>query len=188
MEHRLKRALSTPFIILAAFLIWFWEWLWEPLQNFMAWIGRLPILRSVEATVARLPRYLALACFVVPGLVLLPFKLVGLYFLAHGAPLLGLATFLAAKVVGTALVARIFTLTRHSLLEIAWFARTYAALLRFKTYVYERLHQHPVYRHVARLLAGVRERARRVRRGLFHHLRSRWRAVLRRAARRNRAV
>ena len=143
MEHRLKRALTTPFILLAAFVLWFWEWLWEPLQRAMTWLGRLPLLRQVDAWVAQAPRYIALALFVVPGVVLLPFKLAGLYFLAHGAPLLGVATFLAAKVVGTALLARIFTLTRPQLLQIVWFARCYTAVTRFKAAVFERLHAHP---------------------------------------------
>jgi len=131
MEHRLKRALTTPFILLAAFVLWFWEWLWEPLQGAMARLARWPLLRQVDAWVAGAPRYVALALFLLPGAALLPFKLAGLYFLAHGAPLLGVLTFMAAKIVGTALLARIFTLTKPQLLTIGWFARSYAAVTRF---------------------------------------------------------
>ncbi|MBT9519564.1 MAG: hypothetical protein IV101_01605, partial [Dechloromonas sp.] len=60
MESKLKRLLTPPFIILAAFLLWFWEWLWEPLELIMARIGRLPVLRLAEAWISRAPRYLAL--------------------------------------------------------------------------------------------------------------------------------
>ena len=67
MEQRLKRLLTTPFIILAALLLWFWEWMWEPLEHFMAMIGRWPVLRLVEARIAGAPRYVALACFIIPG-------------------------------------------------------------------------------------------------------------------------
>lgn len=186
MEHRLKRALTTPFILLAAFVLWFWEWLWEPLQRAMAWLGRLPLLRQIDAWVARAPRYIALALFVVPGAVLLPFKLAGLYFLAHGAPLLGVMTFLSAKVVGTALLARIFTLTKPQLLQIGWFARSYAAVTRFKAAVFDRLHAHPAYQRIHAALSALRRQARQVHRGLVYHLRCRWRAIMRRSQRRGR--
>lgn len=186
MESKLKRLLTPPFIILAAFLLWFWEWLWEPLERLMARIGQWPVLRLVEAWISRAPRYLALVCFVIPGAVLLPFKLLGLYFLGHGAPLLGLGTFLAAKVVGTALVARIFALTKPQLMEIGWFVRTYAVVVRFKNYVFETLHQHPVYQRTRALLVALRLRLRGIRGGLLAHSVRRWKAVYRLSRRRGR--
>lgn len=186
MEYRLKRVLTTPFIVLAAFLLWFWEWLWDPLQALMARLGRLPVLRRIEAQAARAPPYAALALFVLPGISLLPFKLAGLYFIAHGKPLLGLATFLTAKLVGTALVARLFTLTKPQLLHIGWFARSYAAVLRFKTFVAERLHRNQAYRWVRATLFHWRQQARQLRRGIVYHLRCRWVAVLRLSRRRGR--
>ena len=186
MEYRLKRALTTPFILLAAFLLWFWEWLWDPLQALMARLGRLPVLRRAEALAAGAPPSVALTLFVLPGISLLPFKLAGLYFMAHGKPLLGVATFMAAKVVGTALVARLFTLTKPQLLQIGWFARSYAALLRFKTFIAERLHRHPAYRWARAVLHRWRQQARSLRRGIAYHLRCRWVAVLRLSRRRGR--
>lgn len=186
MEQRLKRLLTPPFIILAALLLWFWEWLWEPLERFMAMVGRWPVLRQIDAWIARAPRYIALACFIIPGAVLLPFKLLGLYFIGHGAAFLGIGTFLAAKVVGTALVARIFALTKPQLLEIAWFARAYAAVVRFKNYVFDTLHQHAVYQRTRAVLVAFRLRLRGVRRGLFSHSLRRWKAVYRLSRRRGR--
>jgi len=186
MEHRLKRLLTPPFIILAAFVLWFWEWLWGPLEHFMAMIGRWPMLRLVEARISSAPRYLALVCFVIPGAVLLPFKVIGLYFIAHGAAFLGIGTFLAAKVVGTALVARIFSLTKPQLMEITWFARAYAAVARFRNYVFAALHQHPVYQRTRTTLLALRQRLKGVRRGLFSHSMRRWRAVYRLSRRRGR--
>jgi hypothetical protein len=183
MKQLLKRLLTPPFIILAALLMWFWEWLWEPLEQIMAKIGRLPVLRLAEAWISRAPRYLALVCFVIPGAVLLPFKILGLYFLGHGAPLLGVSTFLAAKVVGTALVARIFTLTKSQLMEIGWFARSYVVVVRFKNYVFATLHQHPLYQRTRAFLQALR---RGVRSGLLAHSLRRWRAVYRLSRRRGR--
>lgn len=186
MERRLKRVLTPPFILLAALLLWFWEWLWEPLERLMARLGRWPLLRQADGLIAGAPPYAALACFLIPGAALLPFKLVGLYFIAHGAPLLGIATFLAAKVVGTALLAHVFSLTRPQLLQIAWFARAYAAVVAFRNRVFATLHQHPLYRRTRARLLATRRRFRHLRRGLFYHLASRWRAVRRRSRKRDR--
>lgn len=188
MEAKLKRLLTPPFIILAALVLWFWEWLWEPLERVMAKIGQWPVLRLVDAWIANTSRYVALACFVIPGLTLLPFKVIGLYFLAHGAPILGVATFFSAKVVGTALVARIFALTKPQLMEIAWFARTYVVVVRFKNYIFDTLHQHPVYRRTRAALTAFRQRVQGVRRGLFFHGMRRWKAVYRLSRRRGRPI
>lgn len=186
MEQRLKRLLTPPFIVLAALLLWFWEWLWEPLEHFMVMLGRWPVLRLVETWIARAPRYVALACFIIPGAVLLPFKLIGLYFIGHGAAFLGICTFLAAKVVGTALVAHIFTLTKPQLMEIAWFARAYGAVVRFRTYVFDTLHHHPLYQRTRATLLALRQKLRSARRGILSLAIRRWRAVYRIFRRRSR--
>ncbi len=61
--------------------------------------------------------------FATPSLLLIPVKLAALYFIAHGQPALGFLTAAAAKIVGTALVARIYTLTQKNLLRIGKFNR-----------------------------------------------------------------
>lgn len=179
MTLRLKRLLTPPFILLAAFVLWFWEWLWEPLERLMEYIGQLPLLHQLEGWIAKAPPVLALLCFFIPGAALLPFKLAGVYFIAHGAPLLGIATFLAAKLVGTALVARIFSLTKPQLLQIGWFARLYTRVTAFRDRVFAALHAHPLYQRIHAALCALRGRVRQVRRGLMYHLTRRWRAVMR---------
>ncbi len=188
MESKLKRLLTPPFIVLAALILWFWEWLWEPLARVMAQIGRWPVFRLAEAWLANTSCYVALACFAIPGILLFPFKILGLYFLTHGAPILGLTTFFAAKVVGTALVAHVFTQTRTQLMEIAWFARAYGAVLRFRHYVFASLHRHPAYRRTKAVLAALRPSLQGISRGLFFHTWRRWKAVYRHVRRRGRAA
>ncbi|WP_431259849.1 hypothetical protein ACQ86G_06605 [Roseateles chitinivorans] len=111
--------------VVLAIVILFEEWGWEPLQRAMAAIGRLPVLRHLEAVVSRLPPYLALVVFFLPGLLLLPIKLLALWLIGIGRPGLGLSVIVLAKVVGTAVVARIFALTRPALMSLPWFARLY---------------------------------------------------------------
>lgn len=118
--------------VLLALAILFEEWGWEPLQRAMAAIGRLPVLRQLEAVVRRLPPYLALIVFLLPGLMLLPIKLLALWLIGIGRPGLGLAVIVLAKVVGTAVVARIFALTHPALMTLPWFARLYARWTTWK--------------------------------------------------------
>lgn len=111
--------------LVLALVILFEEWGWEPLQRAMATIGRLPVLRQLEAVVRRLPPYAALVVFFLPGLMLLPIKLLALWLIGIGRPGLGLCVIALAKVVGTAVVARIFALTQPALMSLPWFARLY---------------------------------------------------------------
>ncbi|MCU1268596.1 MAG: transrane protein [Acidobacteria bacterium] len=154
------RILTSPFVILAAIVILIEDWLWQDLARLAAAIGRLPILRSVEAFIVSLPPYPALLFFATPALLLLPLKLVALYFVSHGQATLGVLTIIAAKFAGTAVVARIFTLTRSQLLRIGWFAWLYQRFLAFKNHIYGTLKSTAIYRIVHELHLRMREALR----------------------------
>jgi hypothetical protein len=178
MKRLLKRLLAAPFVLIAAIVILFEEWLWDDLQRIAAAIGRLPLLRQIESLIASLPPYVALAMFAAPSLLLIPLKLAALYFIAHGQPILGLVTAIGAKIAGTALVARIYTLTHSNLLRIGWFAWLHAWFLTFKTRIHEAIKSSGIYKEARRL--GLRMRAAAAeffskRRTLW---RSRWEAAI----------
>jgi hypothetical protein len=125
----LRRILSTLFNftvgpVLALILI-FEEWGWEPLARLMARLAKLPLWARMEAFIVRLPPYGALVVFFVPALMLLPVKLLALYWVSRGHTFFGIAVVLAAKMLGTAAVARLFALTQPALMQLAWFARLY---------------------------------------------------------------
>lgn len=130
---------------LLAILLWLEEWLWEPLGELMRRIGRLPLIRQLEGLIAHAPPWLALACFAIPLLSLLPFKIAGLWLFGRGHVLSGLGMFFSAKVVGTALGARIFALTRPALMRLAWFARLWAWFVALRERVYARVMANPVW-------------------------------------------
>ena len=90
---------------LLALLILFEEWGWEPLQQAMARMARLPVLGAIERWVGSLSPGPALATFLVPSLLLVPVKLAALWFIGEGQPMMGLAVLVLAKLVGTAVVA-----------------------------------------------------------------------------------
>lgn len=157
----LRRSLGFGFALVFAFLLWLEDWLWEPLAELMRRLGTLPVLRQIEALLRRAPPWLALACYAVPVLSLLPFKIVGLYLLGKGHIVLGGGVFILAKLVGTALCARIFALTRHTLMKLAWFARLWRGFVALREAVYARVTSHPVWRAMRRYRLALKRQIRR---------------------------
>lgn len=165
---RWGRRLLAPLVYLAALLLMLEEWLWETTQALLARIPDWPWLLTLQRWVGKLPPYAALVIFVAPSLLLVPVKLLALLSITHGHPTLGLAIIIAAKVLGTALVARIYALTRKSLLSLAWFARWHDKLLAFKDRVIAQLHASAGWRRARRLVLALRH--------ALQALRQRWQA------------
>jgi hypothetical protein len=106
-------------------IIFFEEWGWKPLARLMARIARFPLVGWLESKISLAPPRLALALFLVPAIILLPFKLGAFWLIAHGQKFLGLSLILIAKLVSTALLGRLFHLTERQLMSFAWFAKAY---------------------------------------------------------------
>ena len=143
-------------MFVAALLLFVEEVLWEAVKRLMALLGRLPLVHALETRIAHLPPYGAALVFLAPGALLLPVKIAALWLIAHGHALLGIETILTAKVVGTALVARIFTLTRPTLMTLAWFATLHDFIMRWR----ERLYGFVKASHAWQWLSALRQRVR----------------------------
>lgn len=120
----LRRAMRALLLSLAALVIFIEEWGWRPLSAALARIARWPPLARLEALIAKAPPRLALVLFVVPAVALFPVKLAALWLIHEGQATLGVLVIVAAKLLGTALVGRLFVLTKDQLMQFAWFART----------------------------------------------------------------
>jgi hypothetical protein len=160
MLKKFLRALSFPFVALAAVILWFEEWLWEPIERLMRWMGGLPVLRDLEELARRAPPYVALLLFAVPAAALLPFKIVGLWLIARGHTGLGLLVFLAAKGIGTALLAWILSLTKPALMQLGWFAWLWSGFMRVKAWVYQRVTNHRAWAYTRDAMRRLRESLR----------------------------
>jgi len=132
LSHKIRKYLLAPFVYTAALLLLLEEWLWNASKRLFARLPLIPFVARLEAWIAGVPPYVALIIFVLPSLLLLPVKILALMSIAHGHPTLGLVIIVSAKVLGTALVARLYTLTQKSLLLLPWFARYRDVILRFK--------------------------------------------------------
>ena len=148
-----------------ALVILFEEWGWAPISRLMARIGDLPVFRQIEALIKRLPPYAALALFLLPTLMLLPIKLLALWLIGIGRAKLGLLVILLAKVVGTAVVARLFALTQPALMQLAWFARWYARWLDWKGQLLSWVRASAAWRWGRAFKRRVRSQVRRLFRG-----------------------
>ena len=178
LRRTLRRILAAPFVLVAAVVILIEDWLWDDLARVAAAIGRLPVFSALEALIGRLPPYGALSLFALPTLLLVPVKLLAVWVLAQGHTWLGLGIAGAAKLAGTALVARIYALTEARLLTIAWFASLHRRVVDFRAAVYGFLDSNPAYRLARRLVGRFKDWRLRVlsRRSL---LPVRWSAALR---------
>jgi hypothetical protein len=119
----LWRVLRAVLLAFAALVLAIEEWGWRPLS---AWAGRLarwaPFAR-LEARIRRASPRTALLLFLVPAAALFPVKLLALWCIHIGRAVLGVSIIVAAKLLGTALVGRLFVITEPQLMTYRWFAR-----------------------------------------------------------------
>jgi hypothetical protein len=150
--------LRTAAEVLLALVIVFEEWGWRPLAELLGRLARWRPWAAIESVVVRLPPYPALAVFVLPSALLLPLKFLALFLIARGQIVLAGLLFAVAKVVATALVARLFMLTQPALMQIGWFAWGYNIVVPWKNALVDRVHASWPWR------AGrvVKERLRRL--------------------------
>jgi hypothetical protein len=143
--------------LLLAIVIVFEEWGWRPLADLLGRLARWRPWAQLEYGIARLPPYAALVVFVLPSTLLLPLKFLALFLVAKGQLVLAALLFAAAKVVATALVARLFMLTQPALMQIGWFTWAYDTVMPWKDALTEHVRSSTVWR-TGRLL---KERAKR---------------------------
>lgn len=99
------------------------EFGWRPLSAWLARLARWPPLHRLETRIQRLPARLALGLFLVPAVLLFPLKLAALALIHAGHAASGVVLIVGAKVLGTAVVGRLFVLLEPQLMEFAWFVR-----------------------------------------------------------------
>jgi hypothetical protein len=161
LSHKIRKYLLAPFVYTAALLLLLEEWLWNASKRIFARLPLIPFVARLEAWIAGVPPYVALIIFVLPSLLLLPVKILALMSIAHGHPTLGLVIIVSAKVLGTALVARLYTLTQKSLLLLPWFARYRDVILRFKDRMIAQLRATHAWQQVEAGLAAFKAARRR---------------------------
>ena len=170
----LGRAARLILQTLIALIIVFEEWGWRPLAAALGKLARLKPIAWLEAQIQRLPPYGALLVFGAPSILILPLKLVAVFLIASGREFEATLLFIGAKIVGTAIVARLFQLTEAQLLQIPWFARAYGVFMPWKDALTAWIHGSWPWRY-GRV---VKERVRRVVQPLARAIRAEAAALL----------
>ena len=156
-----RAPIVTVLQIIAALIVLFEEWGWKPLSDFLAYLARFAPLAALERWIASLPPYGALAVFALPTALLLPLKFLAMWLLATGKYWTATALFAGAKVASTAFVARIFTLTKPTLMQIGWFARAYNWFVPWKDALFVQIRASWVWRYGRMVKSRVRLTAKR---------------------------
>lgn len=180
----MRSAVEGAVSIALALVLLFEEWGWRPLMAALGWLARFRIVARIEAGIARLPPYAALVVFAAPSLILLPVKIIGLWLLSKGQILAAGGLLAVAKVTSTALVARIFMLTRPALMRLAWFARLYNWFMPWKEALFAKIRASFVWRY-GRM---VKNRAKQMARRFMERLRPRVQTLMSEARQRARQL
>ena len=160
----LKRILRSLLFGILAILLLFEEWGWEPLANLFRRLARLPLWAQLERQIAGLPRWGALLVFGAPMVALLPVKLLALYLFGRGHAVTGLLLLIAAKLLGTAVLARLFQLTQPALMQFTWLAHWHPRWKAWKDGLMTKIRQSEPWRMGRRLKARARVWAAAMRR------------------------
>lgn len=135
--------------VLLALLLLFEEWGWRPLSNLLAQLARFRPWAILEQWIAGLSPYGALVALAVPSGVIIPAKLIGVYFLATGHFVLAGVVILCAKLIGTGLVARIFLLTKPALMQIGWVRTAYERFVPWQEALFARVRASWIWRYAS---------------------------------------
>jgi hypothetical protein len=138
-----RRVLGVVF----ALVVLFEQWGWRPLSNALKALAHLAPVAALERVISRLPPYGALVTFALPSALLVPLKLTALYLIANGHAFSAGALFIGAKIVGTAVVARLYQLTEPQLMQIAWVRRVHDVVMPRLHAVHEAIRQSWAWRY-----------------------------------------
>lgn len=162
-DNRLRKWAKYPFVLVATAILLFEEFVWFALLAFMTKIGHLPVFKQIEAWMGTLGKWGSLALFALPVAALFPVKIFALWLMGAHHPFLGAVTFVLAKIVGTALFARIYTIAEPKIMRFERLRKWRDAFLRLRKKLHDWLHEQPFYVNAKAYVARVREDFRNAR-------------------------
>jgi len=143
--------------LLAIFLI-IEEWLWDLLSAFGHSLVHWLNLESLELWLTRTSPNMALVAFSIPILIVTPINLAALGLLANSLILQGILMEVLAKLLGTLLVARVFSLTKPQLLTFSFLSFIYTNITRWLQWAHQKVTETPVYRWAKQLKTAAKAR------------------------------
>jgi hypothetical protein len=134
----------------------FEDFVWDRITVLVGIIARWGLIARLERWVLNRGRYATLALFALPISALVPIKLTAVYLIVSGHALAGILVIIAAKVVGTAISARLYIIAQPKLMTFEAFVRVRAKVLHFKDWARQVLAGLRVPEAIARVRAVLR--------------------------------
>ncbi|HEY4251919.1 MAG TPA: hypothetical protein VGM87_11980 [Roseomonas sp.] len=122
LRHTLRLALKSVLLVCAFAVVLWEETVWRWARALAAILARIPLVAKLEPLVQRLDARLVFLLFLIPIALLLPLKIAALWLIAHHHVVAGLALVIGAKLLGTAISARLYHLAQPRLMELPSFA------------------------------------------------------------------
>jgi hypothetical protein len=152
------RRITRPLLILLAIVFLIEAWLWRHLEpvveRIVAWLPLRAVKARLAGIIRKLPPAATLVVFVVPLAALFPLKVLGLWLLAHKYWIAAGGVLVFAKLVGVAITAFVFEVTRPKLLQLRWFRWLYDHVLIGLDWAHGLVA--PIRRRIGRLLRILR--------------------------------
>ena len=157
-----KRRLFRPLMLVLAIVFLVEAWVWQGCvalgRQIIALIPWTRLKARIAAFIAVMPAPVALIIFLIPLAIVEPFKIIAIWLIAVGHPILGALGWVAMQFAGVGLVAVAFDLTREKLLSMPWFVWVYEKFLAFHAYAHALVE--PYKAAVLREMRGLRDWAR----------------------------
>ncbi|WP_347987852.1 hypothetical protein [Methylomonas sp. AM2-LC] len=150
----MKKLLLT---LLAVILI-IEEWLWDILLAAGHYLVELLRLQNFERWLSQVSPNIALFAFMIPILIVTPINLAAFWLLLHGMLLEGILLEVLAKLLGTLLVARVFTITKTQLLTFSGIALVYTTISGWLHWAHAKIVETPIYIYSKQLKLRVKAR------------------------------
>ncbi len=161
-RHPLIRALlRLPLLLAATIYFLIDDVVLAAVRPIVAWASRLRLFARLGEAIHRLPPYPTLVLFLVPFVVLEPFKLWALWLIGTGRFGPGAVMLATSHLVSIVLVERLFHATRDKLLAIGWFARIHGWVMTLYDLSLGRLRATAAWRIASAILGRVRAAVRR---------------------------
>ena len=158
----LRAVLRLPLFLAATIYFLIDDVVLAAVRPIVARLAALRLFARIAAAIERLPPYPTLVLFLVPFVVLEPFKLWALWLLGTGRFASGATMLSVSHLASIVLVERLFHATRDKLLAIPWFARVHGWVSTLYDWSLGRLRATTAWRIAAAALHRLREATRLV--------------------------
>jgi hypothetical protein len=153
-----KQIILAPLAVVGVLLMLLEEHIWDWLVALGQWASRLPILQRIEHRIGGLPPSQAAMALFTPVIMILPIKFLAVWIMSTGDWGLGLMVLIGAKLLGTVLVARIYTLCDPALSTLPWFVTLRQRFIQAKNWAHRRLNSWYIWRYIRRSLYKLRRK------------------------------